>query len=336
MGFGKNNGLSAESKVPKTCLLTVTNSCVLRCKMCNLWSLNTLDKEIEADECKRFVDSLSQLNSDPMEVHLIGGESLIKRGIFDLIRHISSKGWRTVITSCGYTIDEAVARILAESGLSMLNISLDSINPDTHNALRGKDDCFSRVMKAIEFISKYKGSGMKLGINTVISAANLDEIAPLVEWVSANSNLDSIYFMAVMRPFGAPVDWQWFKKPEYQFMWPQDPNKVSAVLDKIISMKKQGRRKVENPIGQLEDFKSYFASPEKFIKERRCSLMHNAINVNAIGDIYLCFFMESLGNVRKGNIRELWFSEKAKKVREKMSQCQQNCELVVNCYYEDK
>ncbi|MBU0504345.1 MAG: radical SAM protein [Candidatus Omnitrophota bacterium] len=324
-----------KDNVPRTCLLTVTNSCVLRCKMCNLWSLDTLDQEINVQECKDFIDSLGQFCPDPMEIHLIGGESLIKKGIFELIKHISSKGSRTVITSCGYTIDEPVAKALVESGLSMLNISLDSIDPVTHNSLRGKEDCFSRVMKAIELLSKYKGSRMKLGINTVISAANLDKIVPLIEWVSANNNLDSIYFMAVMRPFGAPIDWQWHKKNEYKFLWPQDPGNVNVVLDKIIAMKKQGYSKIENPYGQLVDFKSYFASPEKFIKARRCSLTHSAININAIGDIYLCFFMESLGNIRDGKIHELWFSEKADKVREKMSHCQQNCELVVNCYYGD-
>lgn len=322
-----------NKNIPKTCLLTVTNSCVLQCKMCNLWRLDTAHTEMSIDNCKQFIDSLDDFGGPPMEVHLIGGESLIKKGIFDLVRHISAKGSRTVITSSGYTIDEPTATVIAESGLSMLNISLDSLNPATHNSLRGKEDCFLRATNAIEYLGKHKGGKMKVGINSVISAVNLQEIEALVGWVTRNKALDSIYFMAVMRPFGAPVDWQWHKKDEYKFLWPQDPGKVSDVLDKIIAMKKQGFHKIENPVGQLEDFKSYFASPEKFIKGRRCSLTHSALNVNAIGDIYLCFFMEPIGNVRNGNIRELWFSEKADKIREKMLLCQQNCELVVNCYY---
>jgi hypothetical protein len=140
--------------------------------------------------------------------------------------------------------------------------------------------------------------------------------------------------MAVMRPFGSDLDWEWHTKSDYDFLWPRDPGKTDFVIDRLIELKHKGF-KIENPVGQLERFKSYFRNPHKFIKETRCNLTHHAINVNAIGDIYLCFFMEPLGNIRNCNIKELWISEQAENLRAKMSQCQKNCELVINCYYEN-
>ena len=322
------------NKIPKTCLLTVTNSCVLRCKMCHLWQLNTQDNEISIDDCKKFIDSLSQFNRRPIEVHIIGGESLIKKGILELIAYISNKGSRTVMTTCGYTIDESMAKAIVDSGLSMLNLSLDSLNPDVHNFLRGKEDSFQRIMCAIDFLSQFKDKKMRLGINTVISACNLGDIIELSEWVDKNKDLESIYFMAVMRPFGSALDWTWHEKEEYSFLWPKDTDKVELLINRLIDLKQRGS-KIENPLGQLKDFKTYFRTPQKFIKKRRCNLAHHAININAIGDIYLCFFMEPLGNIRYDDVRELWSSEKAEAIRRKMASCQKNCELVVNCYYED-
>ncbi len=320
---------------PKTCLLTVTNSCVLRCKMCHLWQLNTAKDEISIDDCKRLIDSFEGFGPEPIEVHIIGGESLIKKGILGLIEYINSRGSRTVMTSSAYTIDEKMAKAIVDSGLNMLNVSIDSLDPLVHNFLRGRDDSFQRAMRALDYLSKYKANKLKLGINTVISAKNMDNIVKLSEWTTDNRNLDSIYFMAVMRPFGSDLDWHWFKKEEYSYLWPSDYSKVELVLDKLIALKNKGF-KIENPVSQLEAFKAYFKNPFDFIKVNRCNVSEQALNINALGDAYICFFMEKLGNIKEHNAAELWNSNKAQKIRSQMYSCKNNCELVVNCYYEEK
>ncbi len=324
-----------DLKKPKTCLLTVTNQCALHCKMCQLWKLDTAKDEISIGDCKNFVDSLAQWNPEPMEVHLIGGESLVKKGILELISHIRQKGSRVVMTSSGYTIDEAMARGLVDAGLSMLNLSLESLSPSVHDSLRGREGCLKRVMGAIEHFRRIGKKEMRLGINTIITASNLKDIAELATWVEKDGLLDSLYFMAVMRPFGAELDWEWFKKDSYKELWPADFSKVEKALEKIIELKKSFR-KIENPVGQLQSFKGYFKNPDQFIKSKRCNVSDQAVNVNALGDVYLCFFMEKLGNIRTDNIAKLWHSEKAADIRKQMNHCRRNCELVVNCYYENE
>ncbi|MBU3911684.1 MAG: radical SAM protein [Candidatus Omnitrophica bacterium] len=324
-----------DIKKPKTCLLTVTNQCVLRCKMCHLWKLDTAKDEVSIDDCKRFIDSLSQFNVDPIEVHLIGGESLIKKGILELISHIRGKGSRTVMTSSGYTINETMAQGLVDSGLSMLNLSLESLNPSVHDLLRGREGCFQQVVNAIEHFKRIGKKGMKLGINSIFTALNMDDVVELAKWVQQNESLDSLYFMSIMRPFGSSFDWEWFKKDGCRELWPSDYSKTEDVLNKLIELKKSCY-KIENPVGQLQSFKTYFKNPGHFIKSNRCNVSEQAINVNAIGDIYICFFMEKLGNIKTDNITELWYSDKAKEIRKQMNGCRKNCELVVNCYYENE
>jgi MoaA/NifB/PqqE/SkfB family radical SAM enzyme len=324
-----------DIKKPKTCLLTVTNQCVLRCKMCHLWKLDTAKDEISIDDCKRFIDALDQFNTDPMEVHLIGGESLIKKGILELISHIRGKGSRAVMTSSGYPINQTLAQGLVDSGLSMLNLSLESLNPSVHDRLRGKEGCFQQVMNAIEHFKRIGKKGMKLGINSIFTALNMEEVVDLAKWVQQNESLDSIYFMSIMRPFGSAFDGEWFKKDECKELWPSDYSKTEDVLDKLIELKKSCN-KIENPTGQLQSFKAYFKNPDHFIKSQRCNVSEQAINVNALGDIYICFFMGKLGNIRTDNIAQLWYSDKAQEIRKQMNGCRKNCELVVNCYYENE
>ena len=324
-----------DVKRPKTCLLTVTNQCVLRCKMCHLWKLDTAKEEISIEDCKRFIDSLDQFGGDPIEVHLIGGESLIKKGILDLVSHISKKGSRTIITSSGYTIDEEMAQGLVDSGLSMLNLSLDSLVPSIHDMLRGKEGCFRRVMNAIGHVKRIGKKGMRLGINSIFTGLNMDGVVELAKWVQQDEFLDSLYFMAVMRPFGSSLDWEWFKKDGGRELWPSDYNKAEDILNKVIELKKI-YYKIENPVAQLQSFKAYFKDPGHLIRSKRCNVAEQAININAIGDIYICFFMDKLGNIKTDNIAELWYSDKAREVRKKMNTCRKNCELVINCYYENE
>ena len=116
-------------------------------------------------------------------------------------------------------------------------------------------------------------------------------------------------------------------------MWPDDSDVVSRSLDALIEMKKNGS-KIGNSIPQLEAFKAYFSDPARSIKQNGCHLGQDAFNVNAIGDAYLCFFMEKLGNIKEASPSALWYSEAADRIREKIKKCRKNCELLVNCYYE--
>lgn len=260
---------------------------------------------------------------------------MIKNGILDLVKFIKEKGSRTVITSSGYTIDESMARSIVDSGLSHLNLSLESLNPSTHDFLRGKNDCFQRVMDALGYFNKIGKKGMKLGINTIISGVNLEDIVKLTEWVEQERYLDSIYFMAVMRPFGSSLSWDWYKREDYKFLWPENLERLNLVIDKLIYLKKSGY-KIENSTTQFKIFKRYFENPEAFVKSQRCNLSDRAVNVNAIGDMYICFFMDKLGNIRTDDISERWFSKEAGRIRKQMLVCKKNCELVINCYYEEE
>ncbi len=319
---------------PKTCLLTVSNTCHLRCKMCDLWTKKTEPDEISIEEYKNFVGALKGFNSDPIEIHLIGGETFVKDGIFDLISFARGEGSRVVVTTSGYSITKDVAHQIAQADLSMINFSVESLNSDTHDFLRGVRGTHKKVMNAFRYVSSHS-ERIEMAINTIILKHNIDDLVALVEWVNSEPRLSQIYFMAVMRPFGSDLDLYWQESERAKVLWPDDYPKTEEVLNRLIEMKRQGS-KIGNSVGQLNVFKSYFKDPRNFIKRTGCTIAEHALNINALGDAYLCFFMDKIGNIRESSPEELWYSEKAAAVREKIKQCRQNCELVVNCYYEDE
>ncbi|MBU1863700.1 MAG: radical SAM protein [Candidatus Omnitrophica bacterium] len=321
-------------QAPKTCLLTVSNTCHLKCHMCDLWKKDTRDEEMSIDDAKRFIAALQEFGGGPIELHLIGGETFVKEGIFDLITLARKNGARVVVTTSAYSITREVAKKIVQSGLNMINFSLESLNADTHDCLRGVLGVHEKVINAIQYVAE-ESTSIEMAINTIITKQNIHDLIPLVEWVNSHERLSQIYFMAVMRPFGSDLDVDWYDTERATALWPDDSITINNVLDRLIEMKQDGA-KIGNSAGQLRTFKSYFENPTNVIKQQGCRLGDDALNINAIGDAYLCFFMEKLGNIQKQSPCEMWFSEKAHQIRKNMRQCNRNCELIINCYYKDE
>jgi len=80
--------------------------------------------------------------------------------------------------------------------------------------------------------------------------------------------------------------------------------------------------KINNPISQLKLFKSYFKNPQDFIKKMSCNVLNDsAFTVSPDGSVNLCPYMRPIGNIREGNLQDIWYSKEAHKRREEILQC---------------
>ncbi|MBU0503688.1 MAG: radical SAM protein [Candidatus Omnitrophica bacterium] len=304
---------------------------MFRCKMCNYWKSEEEPDELEAPHLYKFISSLKEFVGMPFEMNISGGETLMKEGMLDLVEFIADQGFRFSMVTNGYLIDKAVAKRIADSGLSFLALSLDSLDENIHDFLRGRKGSCRKVIEALEFFDIYKGKLKNITLQTIIMGQNLESILDLVKW--GKDRQVSHSFMAVTRPNMVPVDPEWYKKDEFSFLWPKNISKVLNILDELIKLKKAGYR-IDNPIGQLEKFKLYFSDPEIFVRDTPCSLGDGIIHINPKGDVYLCCEMESVGNIKISDIGKIWLSQKAESIREKIRHCQRNCAGMVNCYRE--
>jgi tetratricopeptide (TPR) repeat protein/pyruvate-formate lyase-activating enzyme len=300
---------------PRFCDIVITNRCLLKCKMCKSWQCGPQSNELTFDEAKKFVQSLSEFVKEPLEINVMGGEPLWKDWCLDLCSFISQKGFKSIISTNAYLIDEDMAKRIADSGLNVLAISLESLNPHTHNYLRGKDDVFSKAMKAIEYLEKYCGPNLSLTILTIIMEKNLDEILELTEWVNKNKAIQNISFLALLETGLVQPRHLWFKSQTYKDLWPQDTAKVHRLIDQLIKLRRSGY-KIWNPISQLEAFKEYHVDPDKFMRDTEYQIHDYIIDLDESGNIYLSG--DVLGNVRTDDLKQLWFSDKANEIRRKV------------------
>jgi len=322
--------------LPTYCCIALLENCFFRCRMCYKWKMGgTLinPEPPTLDEWKMFIHLLKKLVGGKLQINFAGGESLIKKESLALIQYASKEGFDTLLATNGFLIDEAMAKKIADSGVSIVNISLDSLKEERHDYLRGVRGSYRKVLRAIEVLDSYAPK-VHVGICTVISDKNIDELCEIVNWVEANGRIDGMGFQAITQPFSTPEDPFWYQNAQYNDLWPKDIEKIDRAIDKLIEMKKSGVAKLGNPITQLYVYKAYFRNPNNFIKQQKCHIDTQAINITPGGEIRICFYMEAIGNIKYDDISNVWYSQKAQKIREEIATCKKNCQSMVNCNFE--
>lgn len=324
-----------NAKKPTFCCIGISTICNLKCKMCFFWKSKYVStrQELTLEEWQRFINLLTDLSDNTLEIDFSGGEPLLDLRNLSLVSFCSKKGVYTSIPTNGSMIDKEMARKIADSGLSVITISLDGINKNTHDFLRGTEGCYDRIMQGIGYLDKYCPS-LTIGIQTIISGNNLDEIIKLAEWAEKNNRINYIVFQAIAQPFNTPIENEWWNKSEYDFLWPKDPKKTFVVLGELIRLKSLGY-KISNPVSQIETFKRYFERPNHFIKKDRCNIDFY-MNINQFGDMHMCVRKEPIGNIREKDLEDIWYSEEADRARKETGECTVNCHHLLNCCYKEE
>jgi MoaA/NifB/PqqE/SkfB family radical SAM enzyme len=326
-----------QTKPEFTCL-GVTDDCMLRCKMCYKWQEDIFVKKDhlygmpDLAQYKKFFSELKELVEEGFIVNFGGGEALLHKDIFDLIRAAADHGFRTNLNSNGYLIDQQVAKKLGQAGLVDIKLSLDSLDRKVHDHLRGVDGVYDQVLKAISNLHDYAPK-VNISLISVIYEQTYRDFIDLIEWINNNQKIDHVLIMAAMQPNNTPPEDDW-QKGKYGFLWPKDSDAVEELLDKLIGFKQKGY-KICNPVVQLEALKKYFANPQKFVKKTVCN-MYKAIHISSLGQAYICFEYGIIGDIKKGDdIRQMWHSEKARQIRQQIKDCKKNCHFLINCFFEE-
>ena len=181
--------------------LSVTDRCDLRCTYCLPERAAFLPRKdlLTLDELDRLAAAF--VRKGVRKLRLTGGEPLVRKDVIDLVRSLSrflrsGELDELTLTTNGTRLAEH-AGALAEAGVRRVNVSLDSLDPETYARItRG-----GRLESAIEGIDAARAAGLAVKINAVALARdNLGEVADLADW--AHRRGAEISFIEVM-PMGA-------------------------------------------------------------------------------------------------------------------------------------
>ncbi len=159
--------------------ISLTDLCNLRCMYCmppeGIFK-RTHNEMLSFEQILEIADAF--IRNGVRKIRLTGGEPLIKRGILDLCSSLSSiSGLQELCVTTNGTFLKSMARDLQQSGVSRINISLDTLDTEKYRFItRGGD--FAEVKSGILEALRVFGS---IKLNTVlIGGFNDDEIPALV------------------------------------------------------------------------------------------------------------------------------------------------------------
>lgn len=145
--------------------ISITDRCNLRCKYCTPEDLPS----ISHDEIMRFEDILTiarlagRLGICKFKV--TGGEPFVRKGCLSFLKALKElpDTKQVTLTTNGVYLKEHLKELKA-LGINGVNISLDTLHPDTFHQITGRPD-FDQVMDAI---LTCQASGIRTKVNTVL------------------------------------------------------------------------------------------------------------------------------------------------------------------------
>lgn len=168
--------------------VSVTDRCDFRCVYCMAEQPEFLPKAdiLSLEEVERLCAAFVRKGVE--RIRITGGEPLVRRGVISLFETMG--GWlgagglkELTLTTNGSQLDR-MAPQLAAAGVKRINVSLDTLNPDTFRRVTR----WGELSKVLRGIDAAQDAGLHVKINTVaLKDVNEDEFADLIRWAHGRS-----------------------------------------------------------------------------------------------------------------------------------------------------
>lgn len=295
----------------------ITKACNFKCIHC-YENAGKKDPD-ELDFCE-VIDGIDKLaNFGVASIAFSGGEPTIHPNILDFIKHSKKQGMYVSMATNGFkTAKMKRAREFADAGLEFVQISLDGVNPETHDNFRRVPNSWSHAVQSIKNFHKL---GVFCEVSTTINQENYDEIPEMIEF---------------MRKLN--VDWFML----YNFIPAGNANDVrnldltakqrNDLLKLIYEENSKGEMQILSTAPQYGDvalsmdtksnmIPTHFFNPEYNNPQMKelidfiggCGAGRFYMSIEPNGDLFPCVFFPhdsvlKLGNIKESDLENLWIN----------------------------
>lgn len=162
--------------------LSVTDKCNMRCFYCmpkGFKHFEVPENWLTFDEIERVIAAFVDLGVE--RIRVTGGEPLVRHNISSLVSRLSNlDGLNDLSMSTNAALLDKYAQPLSQSGVSRINVSLDSLKPDRFKEITGN----GKLEKVLTGLQAAKDAGLSpIKINMVaMQGVNDDEYIDMVEY----------------------------------------------------------------------------------------------------------------------------------------------------------
>ena len=131
--------------------ITLTNRCNVNCIYCHHDGMRSSKNEMTPDEVYKICQIAKRIGV--RKIRLSGGEPLIRKDIVEIVSKINSIGFNDISITTNGILLEKYAKDLKDAGLDRVNVSFDTLNPETYEFITKKDYLESAkkgILKSVE------------------------------------------------------------------------------------------------------------------------------------------------------------------------------------------
>ncbi|OPX91664.1 MAG: Antilisterial bacteriocin subtilosin biosynthesis protein AlbA [Pelotomaculum sp. PtaB.Bin117] len=265
-----------------------TNACNMYCRHCYRDAGERSNEELDTKEGLALVDQIAEAGFKIMIFS--GGEPLMRGDIYTLVARAKEKGLRPVFGTNGTLINGEVARRLKESGAAVMGISLDSVDPASHDDFRAAPGAWQG---AVEGMRACRSVGLPFQIHTTVMEWNLPEIEKLTDFAVDIGAVGHHIFFLVPSGRAVNIEAESLKAAQYE-----------ALLHRI--MRKQAEVKIElkpTCAPQFMRIAAQLGVKTRFSKGCLAGISYCIVSPKGI--VQPCAYL----NIPAGNVREKTFGE---------------------------
>lgn len=283
---------------PVKLFVSVTNRCNVKCLHCMPDSRVALPGELSAAEILGLVDQAAEMGVP--RIAFTGGEPTLHPNIMAFLRRASEKGLRVDLETSASRYRPGYVNALADAGLKVLCLSLDSAASEGHDSFRGVPGLFRKVVAAA---AEGSSRGLDVRVYCSVSPQNIESALQIVDLFEERKiNIGGLTF-APVTPVGRAEkderlrlhleDWKDFFE---RFERKRQCSSINMRIERMVL-----------PTDELKTFKAVFPHDFSCIaRERRY------IYVNPQGRAYGCSLLtgtrHELGSVRSVSLLDIWMS----------------------------
>lgn len=304
------SGPTDNPGMPTDVSIITTYRCQMRCKMCNIWE-NPSDPKTEIQP--KDLEILPAFKF----VNITGGEPFVRRDLEDIVEVMYRKSDRIVVSTSGYHY-KRILKLAERFPKIGIRVSIEGLS-QRNDDLRGREGGFDRGMKTLLGLKEMGAKDIGFGIT-----------------VSNKNSGDMLWLYRLSKELGMEFATAAFHNSYYFHRDDNVINEKNAVIEDFQQLIEMLLR--EN--SPKSWFRAFFnLGLINYIRDGKRMLPCEAGTANFFiepnGDVYPCngleerYWKQSMGNIREvATFEDLWFSEQAREVRDKVRSCPKNCWMV--------
>lgn len=327
-------------ELPVLAELAITNRCNVKCRFCygacptdtgGSSAKNGSGYELSTPEFKRILQIIRKDAGVP-SVSFTGGEPMLRKDIFELIRHAHRKlNLRVNLITNGTLITEPVAKKLRVAGLSSAQVSIESPDAAVHDALTQVPGSHARSVRGLLAL---KRAGILVHPHGTLCAENAESLVRMAQYAKA---LESDRFsLNMLIPVGRGRD------DTLAVRYRDIGNLLRPIGDAARTAGVEFMWYAPTPMCQFNPVAHHLGN-------KCCAACEGLLAIDPRGNILPCSsWKEPIGSLFEHDFKSLWFGERARFLRAKeaappecdgcadFALCNGACPLYFNAFPEDR